>query len=181
MEIEGYTTEKGKITVPHDLNFQKEVYESVHTVTFKNPSQALQERLRETGTLPTDAGAGGDRFGKKKGGGGLFKKGAKYDYEKMAEAMEQLDEDDLLRVIQIINDGKNTETYIKSDMEGEFFFLGLGTGVSHDGVANCVDLLEAGEFSIDLYTMSDALTKQLWDHLVSFGVRANLGSCADCV
>ena len=28
-------------------------------------------------------------------------------------------------------------------------------------------LLEAGEFSIDLYTMPDILTKMLWDHLVS--------------
>jgi hypothetical protein len=28
-------------------------------------------------------------------------------------------------------------------------------------------LTEAGEFSIDLYTMPDQLTKVLWDHLVS--------------
>lgn len=28
-------------------------------------------------------------------------------------------------------------------------------------------LLEAGEFSIDLYTMPDVLTKMLWEHLVS--------------
>lgn len=27
--------------------------------------------------------------------------------------------------------------------------------------------MEAGEFSIDLYTMPDILTKMLWDHLVS--------------
>ena len=30
------------------------------------------------------------------------------------------------------------------------------------------DLREAGEFSIDLYTMPDNLTTKLWDHLVSF-------------
>ena len=29
------------------------------------------------------------------------------------------------------------------------------------------DLREAGEFSIDLYTMPDSLTTKLWDHLVS--------------
>ena len=29
------------------------------------------------------------------------------------------------------------------------------------------DLIKAGEFSIDLYTMPDGLTSKLWDHLVS--------------
>lgn len=29
------------------------------------------------------------------------------------------------------------------------------------------NLFEAGEFSIDLYTMPDALTTKLWEHLVS--------------
>lgn len=29
------------------------------------------------------------------------------------------------------------------------------------------NLSEAGEFSIDLYTMPDALTTKLWEHLVS--------------
>jgi hypothetical protein len=29
------------------------------------------------------------------------------------------------------------------------------------------DLTEAGEFSIDLYTMPDLLTTKLWEHLVS--------------
>lgn len=29
------------------------------------------------------------------------------------------------------------------------------------------DLAQAGEFSIDLYTMPDPLTRKLWDHLVS--------------
>lgn len=30
------------------------------------------------------------------------------------------------------------------------------------------NLSEAGEFSIDLYTMPDTLTTKLWEHLVSF-------------
>lgn len=29
------------------------------------------------------------------------------------------------------------------------------------------NLAEAGEFSIDLYTMPDTLTTKLWEHLVS--------------
>lgn len=43
------------------------------------------------------------------------------------------------------------------------------------------DLGEAGEFSIDLYTMPDLLTTKLWDHLVSCMKgkqgRWMLGSC----
>lgn len=44
------------------------------------------------------------------------------------------------------------------------------------GVVNNVDLTEAGEFSIDLFTMSDNLTKALWDHLVSRRSRGARGS-----
>lgn len=85
-----------------------------HTVVFKNPSQALQERLRETGPLPSDE----DRPKKK---GLVSKKGAqKYDYEKIAEALEKLEEEDLLRVIQLINENKGPDTYIRSDVEGKF-------------------------------------------------------------
>ncbi|KXH59887.1 YEATS family protein [Colletotrichum salicis] len=148
MTIDCYITEKSKQSLSHDLNFAKNRYEAEHTVSFKNPSQALQQILRETGPLPSDD----DRL-KKKGGAG--KKGAqKYDYEKIAQALEKLDEDDLLRVIQIINDNKTAETYIKSDVDGELAPASPG-----------VDLLAAGEFSIDLYTMSDQMTKLLWDYL----------------
>lgn len=118
ISIDCYTTEKTKLApIIHDLNFQQEHYEAVHTVTFKNPSQALQERLRETGPLPNDE----DRPKKK---GLATKKGAqKYDCEKIAEALQKLDdEEDLLRVIQLINENKSAETYIKSDVEGESFY-----------------------------------------------------------
>ncbi|GJN71701.1 SAS complex, SAS5 subunit/transcription initiation factor IID, subunit 14 [Purpureocillium lilacinum] len=142
ISIDCYTTEKTKLApIIHDLNFQQEHYEAVHTVTFKNPSQALQERLRETGPLPNDE----DRPKKK---GLATKKGAqKYDCEKIAEALQKLDdEEDLLRVIQLINENKSAETYIKSDVEVD-------------------NLVEAGEFSIDLYTMPDVLCTKLWEHL----------------
>lgn len=149
--IDCYTTEKTKLQpIVHDLNFQQQKYESTHSVTFKNPSQALQERLRETGPLPTDE----DRAGKKKGGlgggaGGAGRKSAqqKHDYEKIAEALEKLEEEDLLRVIQLINENKGPDTYIRSDVE-------------------------AGEFSIDLYTMPDLLTSKLWEHLTKKGLVA---------
>ncbi|RDA83951.1 hypothetical protein CP532_6915 [Ophiocordyceps camponoti-leonardi (nom. inval.)] len=144
--IECYTTEKTKLApILHDLTFHSESYEGVHNVTFKNPSQALQERLRETGPLPTDE----DRPKKKNA---AAKRGAqKFDYEKIAEALEKLEEEDLLRVVQLINDNKGPDTYIKSDVD--------------------VDLLmEAGEFSIDLYTMPDVLTTKLWELLSKKGL-----------
>lgn len=114
ISVECYTTEKSKLApIIHDLNFGEERYEHVHTVTFKNPSQALQERLRETGPLPNDE----DRQRKK---GILGKKNVhKYDYEKIAEALEKLEEEDLLRVIQLINENKGPDTYIRSDVEGK--------------------------------------------------------------
>jgi transcription initiation factor TFIID/TFIIF subunit len=144
ISIDCYTTEKTKLTpILHDLNFQQTKYEATHTVTFKNPSQALQERLRETGPLPTDE----DRAGKKKGIASKKAGAQKFDYEKIAEGLEKLEEDDLLRVIQLINENKGPETYIRSDVE-------------------------AGEFSIDLYTMPDMLTTKLWEHLTKKGLVA---------
>lgn len=115
--IDCYTTEKTKLApIVQDLNFAEEKYEAIHVVTFKNPSQALQERLRDTGPLPND-----EERQKKKGAAG--KKGAqKHDYEKIAEALEKLDEEDLLRVIQLINENKGPDTYIRSDIEGEQSF-----------------------------------------------------------
>ena len=133
ISIDCYTTEKTKCQpIIQDLNFQENRYEVTHPITFKNPSQALQERLRETGPLPTDE----DRSAKKKGGlgggggGGVAlgkKSSQKFDYEKIAEALEKLEEEDLLRVIQMINENKSPDTYIRSDVEGESSFP-LGDG-----------------------------------------------------
>ncbi|KAH6708712.1 yeats family-domain-containing protein [Verticillium dahliae] len=139
MVIDCYTTEKSKQSIPHDLNFQSNHYVSEHTVSFKNPSQALQQILRETGPLPNDE----DRAKRKgaAGAAGPKKASQKYDYEKIADGLGRLEEDDLLRVIQIINDNRTEGMFIKSDVD-------------------------AGEFSIDLYSMPETLTKLLWDHLV---------------
>jgi transcription initiation factor TFIID/TFIIF subunit len=113
--IDLYTTEKTKLApIIHDLNFAETRYEHTHKVVFKNPSQALQERLRETGPLPND-----EERPKKKGLASK-KSSQKFDYEKIAEALQKLEEEDLLRVIQIINENKNSDTYIRSDVEGEF-------------------------------------------------------------
>jgi transcription initiation factor IIF auxiliary subunit len=114
MQIDLFTTEKGgKTTLRHDLNFAQPTYEVVHTVPFKNPSQALQNILRETGPLPTD----GDR--KRKSGLDGAKKSKPFDVEKMADGLEKLDEDDLLKIIQLIHDMKDENTFIQNNQDGE--------------------------------------------------------------
>lgn len=41
------------------------------------------------------------------------------DMEKLAEALPQLAEDDLLQVVQMVHDNKSDETYTKNDVESE--------------------------------------------------------------
>lgn len=116
MLIDLFTTEKGgKQSFVHDLNFALPTYEMVHTVSFKNPSQALQAVLRETGPLPSDE----DRKARKDKDAGKKKK--PFDVEKMAEAIGKLGEDDLLHIIQLIHDHKSEDTYIVNNVDvGEF-------------------------------------------------------------
>ncbi|KAL2258703.1 hypothetical protein VTK26DRAFT_7877 [Humicola hyalothermophila] len=143
MTIDLYTTEKGgKQTVVHDLNFAAPQYDNIQTVTFRNPSQALQQILRETGPLPSD-----EERKLKKGDGAAGKKKKSYDVEKMADALVKLNEDDLLQVIQMIHDHKDDNTYVQNN-------------------------IDAGEFSVDLYTLPDPLLKMLWDFVVKAGMIA---------
>lgn len=138
MSIDLFTTEKGgKQSIMHDLNFAAAQYENIHTFTFKNPSQALQQVLRETGPLPSDE----ERKIKKADGSSKKKKA--FDVEKMADGLIKLGEDDLLQVIQLIHDHKDDSTYVQNNVD-------------------------AGEFSVDLYTLPDSLLKMLWDLLVRF-------------
>jgi transcription initiation factor IIF auxiliary subunit len=115
MTIDLFTTEKGgKQTIAHDLNFAAAQYENVHTLTFRNPSQALQQILRETGPLPSDE----ERKLKKADGG---KKKKTFDVEKMADGLVKLGEDDLLQVIQMVHDHKDENTYVQNNIDqGEF-------------------------------------------------------------
>lgn len=115
MTIDLYTTEKGgKSTLVHDLNFAKPMYEAKHTVTFKNPSAALVNLLRESGPIP------GEENGRKKGDSDKKRKrAAGVDMEKLADSLVKLNEDDLLHVVQMIHDNKSDDTYTKNDIERE--------------------------------------------------------------
>lgn len=126
----------GDQTLQHDLNFQQERYESTHSVTFRNPKGELLEALRQSGSVGdagTTNGASAAKPEKKR-----QKQNRNVDMEKLAEALPQLPEDDLLQVVQMVHDNKSEETYTKNDVEN-------------------------GEFHVDLYTLPDQLIKMLWD------------------
>jgi len=117
MTIDLYTTEKGgKNTLVHDLNFAKGRYEAKHVVTFKNPSAALINILRDSGPVP------GDENGTKRKGEKVPRKKTinSVDMEKLADGLVKLGEDDLLQVVQMIHDNKSDETYTKNDIEREY-------------------------------------------------------------
>ncbi len=139
MSIDMYTTEKAKITIFHDLNFQSAEYKNDQTVTFKNPSQALIQALRETGPVGNDDDA---KANKARKAADSKKRKFAFDYEKIGDALTKLGEDDLLHVIQMIHDHKSDDTVTNND-------------------------IERGEFSVDLFTMPEPLTKMIWDFLVS--------------
>ncbi|KAI0598626.1 yeats family-domain-containing protein [Biscogniauxia sp. FL1348] len=138
MSIDLYTTEKAKHTVYHDLNFQSPKYETKQSVFIKNPSQALITLLRETGPVGNEDEA---KAGKARKANDGKKRKAPFDYEKMADGMGKLGEDDLLHVIQMIHDNKSEDTFTKND-------------------------LEKGEFTVDLCTLPEPLLKMVWDFLV---------------
>ncbi|KAF1827034.1 SAS complex, SAS5 subunit/transcription initiation factor IID, subunit 14 [Dissoconium aciculare CBS 342.82] len=123
----------GEQTIQHDLNFQQGRYESTHNVTFRNPKGELLERLKESGSVGEANGPGSSKPEKKR-----QKANRNVDMEKLAEALPQLADDDLLQVVQMVHDNKTDETYTKNDVEN-------------------------GEFHVDLYTLPDQLIKMLWD------------------
>jgi transcription initiation factor IIF auxiliary subunit len=158
MTIDLYTTEKGgKNTLTHDLNFAKGRYEAKHVVSFKNPSAALINLLRDSGPVPGD-----ENGAKRKGGEKVPRKKTinSVDMEKLADGLVKLGEDDLLQVVQMIHDNKSDETYTKNDIEREYSHLPYW--LSH----NC---FAEGEFHVDLYTLPDTLVKMLWEFVQSNG------------
>ncbi|KAI0199974.1 transcription initiation factor IIF-like protein [Astrocystis sublimbata] len=138
MSIDMYYTEKTKVTVFHDLNFQSPEYTNDQTVVFKNPSQSLVQALRETGPVGNEDDA---KANKARKAGDSKKRKYAFDYEKIGDALVKLNEDDLLHVIQMIHDNKTEDTVTNND-------------------------LERGEFTVDLFTMPEPLTKMIWDFLV---------------
>ncbi|KAJ9638877.1 transcription factor TFIIF complex subunit Tfg3 [Coniosporium tulheliwenetii] len=113
--------QRGDNTLDHDLNFQKERYEALHTVTFRNPKPDLLALLRESGPAGDENGIKGKPASKKN------KKEKTVDMEKLADSLQRLSEDDLLQVVQMVHDHKTQETYIKNDVENGEFHVDLYT------------------------------------------------------
>lgn len=122
MTIDLYTTEKAKHTIHHDLNFAKTKYEAKHLITFKNPSAALVELLRDTGSIPGEGVENGQR--KKDVEKKRKRTAGTVDMEKLADGLVKLAEDDLLQVVQMIHDNKSDETYTKNDVDRMYPDLG---------------------------------------------------------
>lgn len=51
--------------------------------------------------------------------------------EKLAEGLQKLDEDSLLLVVQMIHDNKTESTYVKNDVEREFYSTQFDTPLVH--------------------------------------------------
>ncbi|KAM0722116.1 hypothetical protein Q7P37_001557 [Cladosporium fusiforme] len=132
----------GEQVLNHDLNFQQERYESTHNVTFRNPKGPLLDALRESGSVGDEAKANGvtstPASGPAKEKKARKQANRNVDMEKLAEALPQLGEEDLLQVVQMVHDNKSEDTYTKNDVDN-------------------------GEFHVDLYTLPDPLIKMLWD------------------
>lgn len=159
MEIVLHAVDKGgDHTIRHDLNFQEAKYETLHVMSFTNPKPNLARLLAKSGpvpgleNLPEENGAptpASTKKDKRKGHDDdtrANKKGRSsvknVDMEKLAEGLQKLEEDDLLKVVQLVHEHKTQDTYIKNDVE-------------------------QGEFHMDLYTLPDNLVKLLWQLMTS--------------
>jgi transcription initiation factor IIF auxiliary subunit len=114
----------GEQTLAHDLNFQQERYESTHNVIFRNPKGPLLDALRESGDVGEPAPKANGVTSTPAPGQAKEKKVRKnqnrnVDMEKLAEALPQLGEEDLLQVVQMVHDNKTDDTYTKNDVDSE--------------------------------------------------------------
>ena len=76
--------------------------------------------------------------------------------EKLAEALPQLGEEELLQVVQMVHDNKTEDTYTKNDLDSKLIARQFE---EYEILINDTD----GEFHVDLYTLPDNLIKMLWD------------------
>ena len=137
---------------PHVLTFRNPKPAFVRALTGAGGGAGAGEAGSGSGSGASNGGAGEDRkraleggasggaAGATGGAGGsqpAAKKKQKtkaraVDIDKLADGLQQLAEDDLLQIVQLVNNNKTDDMYVRND-------------------------LEEGEFHIDLYTLTDAL------------------------
>lgn len=134
-----YTDSGGSQQFTHDLNFQSgDSYTKTQQLTFKNPKPNLLRALQgggKPGATGTGLSGGGTPASKRVGEDKVSSKPKKrrpVDIDRLADGLQQLQEDDLLQIVQLVNDQKTEDMYVRND-------------------------LEEGEFHIDLHTLSDGL------------------------
>ncbi|KAF3224083.1 hypothetical protein TWF191_006198 [Orbilia oligospora] len=152
MEIVLHSADKGgDHTIKHDLHFQQPKYDITTTITFNNPKPGLLKLLQASGPVPGFDGLGeAEPPTRKSQKAAPEEKSSKkasrsmknIDMEKLADGLPKLEEDDLLKVVQMVHEHKTPDTYIKNDVE-------------------------QGEFHVDLYTLPDHLIKSLWQFMTS--------------
>jgi len=87
--------------------------------TFRNPKDQLLALLKESAPAGEQTnGATASKPEKKR-----QKTSRNVDMEKLAEALPQLQEDDLLQVVQMVHDNKTDDTYTKNDVESKSYIL----------------------------------------------------------
>ena len=88
--------------------------------------------------------------------------------EKLADALQKLEEDDLLKVVQMVHEHKTNETYVKNDVEREARRRPHRRRLDWTTADGC-DVFAEGEFHVDLYTLPDHLVKMLWKFVQECG------------
>lgn len=133
-----------------------ERYEDIHTLVFDNPSASLRAQLSaveqtakkrpryssDDGEVDVDGDAPSAR--KKPATGSKSKDAPKQNgatpkhinMNKLAERLENLEEDDLLEIVDLVNKYRNDDMYVIDSVEGEL--------------------------TMDLYTLSDKLLQKMW-------------------
>ena len=80
--------------------------------------------------------------------------GKPQDMERLAVAIEKLEENDLLPIVKLILENQTADMFIKSDVDRMFPLS-----------ANILRLISTeGEFHFDLYTLGNNVLSQLWDY-----------------
>lgn len=138
----------GDRKVSHDLNFLSEKYVNDHEISIPLTKPKLNKVLAESGPVDDSLSlkrkndqsyiATGAAAKNKKSKTAAVK--GNVDLEKLAEGLTHLNEDDLLGVVQMVTDNRTPEMNIKNNAD-------------------------EGEFTMDLYTLPDALLRSLDEYV----------------
>jgi len=141
MKLQLHTKNDEVHTIEHDLLFHSERYPTDYPVEFKKTQGEVGDILRES----EDPNAHKEDTKKKSAKGEVKKKDTRksvVDMDHLAVILPKLGEEDLLKVVQMIEEDKTPDVYIKNDHEN-------------------------GTFHVDLYTLPETTVKKVWDFSIA--------------